>query len=653
MIRRYCITAALLALMALLHLQLETDLSLGSQGALLLGQPPASFADFQYHFASLPRLVLALLIGASMGLIGSLLQQLLQNALVSPMTLGATSGAWFGLLVATIAWPAFAAEHGEWAAILGAALAVLLVMTIAGRHGLRGLPVVLAGMAVNLLFGALAFGLVLLHDQYARDVFIWGSGNLAQTDWHWVQWLAPRLLPILLLLLIAPRPLTLLRLGDGGARGRGLSLLPVMVILLVLVLWLTAVSITAAGLIGFIGLLTPNLARMLGCRSARDELCYSLLLGALLLLATDAIALAFSQWSANLVPTGAAAALIGAPALIWLSRHRLAAGDQEVSRMPAGRLELPRRIWLLIALALLIAVLASVALGPAAAGWHLQWPDALVWSLRWPRILAAAAAGLGLAIAGVMLQRLIRNPLASPDILGLSAGATLALVIAAMVFGGSIRAAGPLIAFAGSLTILLLLLLLGRRHRYAPGIMALMGISLAALLDAVLRFTLATSSEDAVALIGWLSGSTYRVSESEALLLSVGVLITGALSLACQRALTLISISEGIAAGRGLNLARSRILLLTLVSLICALVTSVMGPVAFVGLLAPHMATLLGARKALPQLLLAAVLGLLLMLLSDWLGRVIIYPMQIPAGLIASIIGGSYFVWLLARRRLA
>ncbi len=106
-----------------------------------------------------------------------------------------------------------------------------------------------------------------------------------------------------------------------------------------------------------------------------------------------------------------------------------------------------------------------------------------------------------------------------------------------------------------------------------------------------------------------------------------------------------------MALGRGLNLTRLRIVLLVLVSLMCALVTSVMGPVAFLGLLAPHIAAILGARKVLPQLLLAATLGSVLMLVADWIGRVMIYPLQMPVGIVASVLCGVYFIILLARQR--
>lgn len=652
---RYPITFLLLVLLAMGHVQLGSTLSLSQQWAALVGPASDDFSILQFQDAALPRVVMALLVGAGLGLSGSILQQLTQNRLVSPMTIGSASGAWLGLVCATLLAPTFAAHHGEWAALLGAMGAVGLVLLIAGRAGIAGLPIVLAGMAMNLLLGALASGLVMLNDQYARNLFLWGAGDLAQMDWHWVTWLLPKLAIGLAVLAFASRPLTLLRLGSEGAQARGMSLWPVMLGLFVASLWLTSISITAVGLIGFIGLLTPNLARLLGARSAFDELLYSTLLGALLLLGTDALAVLASRWTINLVPSGAAAALIGAPALLWLSRRQLSGEDQRGLVLPGHA---DRRItrwgWALIISCVVCITWLTLCLAPGASGWKLEWPSALIWSFRWPRTLTAASAGIGLAIAGVILQRLLRNPLASPDILGLSAGATLALLIGAFLTGGAIQSASaPLAAFMGSMLVLVILLLFGRRHQYAPGMLALVGISLMALLDAALQFALAKGTADSFAIMGWLAGSTYRVSAQQAVWLCLGVLILGSISLFFHRGLTLASIGDGIALGRGLPLTRLRIVLLLLVSLLCALVTSVMGPVAFLGLLAPHIAAILGARKVLPQLLLAATLGSVLMLTADWIGRVIIYPLQMPVGVVASILCGTYFIILLVRQRCA
>jgi iron complex transport system permease protein len=104
---------------------------------------------------------------------------------------------------------------------------------------------------------------------------------------------------------------------------------------------------------------------------------------------------------------------------------------------------------------------------------------------------------------------------------------------------------------------------------------------------------------------------------------------------------------------RGLNVPLTRIAVLLLVSLLCALVTSLMGPIAFLGLLAPHMAAILGARRVVPQLLLSGALGAILMLLADGVGRLLIFPLEIPAGIVASVVCGTYFIHLLVRQRLS
>ena len=123
--------------------------------------------------------------------------------------------------------------------------------------------------------------------------------------------------------------------------------------------------------------------------------------------------------------------------------------------------------------------------------------------------------------------------------------------------------------------------------------------------------------------------------------------------IALHRWLTIMSVGDAFAAGRGVTVSRARMLLMVLVALQTSVVTSMIGPVAFVGLLGPHMAALLGARSAQQQLLFAGLLGITLMLAADWLGRVILFPQQASAGLLASVIGGSYFIWLLATRRIA
>lgn len=458
----------------------------------------------------------------------------------------------------------------------------------------------------------------------------------------------------LLLLWLAPRVLTLLKLGSTAAQGRGLNLWPALLMLFLASLWMTATAITAVGLIGFIGLVAPNLARLCGARTARDELVYSILLGMLVLLASDAVALLLSHWLDEQIPTGAIAALIGAPALLWLARRQGVAQDRQALALPSGRDSCTARTCWLLTLITALTALFGLCLQYAPQGWQLTWPSDVLWSLRWPRLLSAAAAGIGLAVAGVLLQRLLHNPLASPDILGLSAGAALAVMVSLLLFGQALFwLLAPIAAFIGCLLVLATLLLLGRKQKYSPALMVLVGMALAALLNTALQLALSQGSSDSLALLGWLAGSTYRVSGLQAIALGSGVSLLIGFSLVWRRALDLLSAGDGIAQGRGLDVPATRLVLLLLVSLLCALVTSLVGPVSFLGLLAPHMAVTLGARRIQQQLPLAALLGCLLMLLADLIGRNLIFPLQIPLGIVASILCGSYFIFLLLHRRLA
>ncbi|EPF9729222.1 Fe(3+)-hydroxamate ABC transporter permease FhuB [Vibrio fluvialis] len=644
----------LLAAAALASLQFNQPLALSQQWSLI-GSPQLaeSFDDFNFAYAQLPRLVMTLIVGAMLGLVGSLMQQLTQNSLTSPLTMGTSSGAWLALIIVSIWWPDAIADYSALAAMTGALLAFGLILLIAGLDNMTGLPMVISGMVINILLGAIAGAIILLHQDYAQNVFMWGAGDLAQNGWEMIEWLVPRLSPLVLLLLLAPRVLTLLRLGHQGAQARGLSVIPAFFLLMIIGIWLVSASITVVGLIGFIGLLTPNIVRALGARTPRMELMASVVFGALLLLLTDMLAQWLTLWFGQVVPSGVTAAAIGAPALIWFSRRQLKAQDGIAVALPGSRQRVSRGLSVTVAALLAVGVSLYFCYQPDSADTWFALPSDYQWSLRWPRALTALCTGIGLALAGTILQRLIYNPLASPDILGVSSGATFALVFSSLFLGQSLLSAQWGTALAGSLAVLLVLILLGRKHQFAPSSVILTGIAMTALLQAFVQFCLAKGNQDSYKILQWLAGSTYRVTAEQATLLSGLVLALFVLSLMSSRALTLISISRSFATARGLNSAWMSLGLLVLVAMLCAVVTATMGPVAFVGLIAPHLARMLGAQQVKAQLLLGSLIGATTMLWSDWLGQVLLFPNQIAAGTLVAILGALYFLALLIVNRLA
>ncbi|MGR5000376.1 Fe(3+)-hydroxamate ABC transporter permease FhuB [Vibrio celticus] len=610
-----------------------------------------SFELMALAYVNLPRLVMAILVGGTLGTIGSLFQQLTQNRMMSPLTLGTSSGAWLGLVILNVVAPTLAAQYSVWFALVGALLAMGLIVSIVGIKNMSGLPIVLAGMAVNLLLGAFATAIILLNDQYAQNLFVWGAGDLGQNGWEQVLWLMPKLLPIFAIFLLAPRVLTLLSIGTEGAAARGLNIGATFFVLMAIGVWLVSVSITSVGVISFIGLIAPNIARHLGFLKAKSELIASCVLGALLLCVTDSLAIFLAQWSLDMIPTGTATAVIGAPALIIIARKQLSAQDQLFFSMPKGPKFISPLAYFLLGTMIFGLLALSTLSQPSSDMGYFVIPDAFEWSIRWPRMLTAIFAGGGLAVAGVILQRLVYNPLASPDILGVSAGAVLALIFSSLFMGYSIHSLSPWVAFLGSAIALCLLLFLGKKHQFAPSILILTGISLTAVLEALVQFSLTRVGEGKYTLLAWLAGSTYRVEPESAVIMTMVITASIGAALLLSRWVTLIATGRQFASARGLNINIAYVALLCIVGILCSVVITTMGPVAFVGLLAPHIAAMVGARLVREQIILSFLIGAALMLFADWLGQVVVFPAQLAAGILVSIIGGSYFIFLLLKSR--
>ncbi|PTO93090.1 Fe(3+)-hydroxamate ABC transporter permease FhuB [Vibrio splendidus] len=610
-----------------------------------------SFELMALAYVNLPRLVMAILVGGTLGTIGSLFQQLTQNRMMSPLTLGTSSGAWLGLVILNVVAPMLVAQYSVWFALVGALFAMGLIVSIVGIKNMSGLPIVLAGMAVNLLLGAFATAIILLNDQYAQNLFVWGAGDLGQNGWEQVLWLMPKLLPILAIFLLAPRVLTLLSIGTEGAAARGLNIGATFFVLMAIGVWLVSVSITSVGVISFIGLIAPNIARHLGFLKAKSELVASCVLGALLLCVTDSLAIFLAQWSLDMIPTGTATAVIGAPALIIIARKQMSAQDQLFFSMPKGPKSISSLAYFLLGLMIFGLFALSALSQPSSDMGYFVIPDAFEWSIRWPRMLTAIFAGGGLAVAGVILQRLVYNPLASPDILGVSAGAVLALIFSSLFMGYSIHSLSPWVAFLGSAIALCLLLFLGKKHQFAPSILILTGISLTAVLEALVQFSLTRVGEGKYTLLAWLAGSTYRVEPDSAMIMAIVITACIGVALLLSRWVTLIATGRQFASARGLNINIAYVALLCIVAILCSVVTTTMGPVAFVGLLAPHIAAMVGARLVREQIILSFLIGAALMLFADWLGQVVVFPAQLAAGTLVSIIGGSYFIFLLLKSR--
>jgi ABC-type Fe3+-siderophore transport system permease subunit len=280
----------------------------------------------------------------------------------------------------------------------------------------------------------------------------------------------------------------------------------------------------------------------------------------------------------------------------------------------------------------------------------------IFWVARLPRVIAAAIVGSSLAMAGVVFQALLRNPLASPDTLGVSAGASLGAMIA-ITFNLDFSLLGvstvPLASFAGSFGALGIVYGLSAARRRGTSTMVLLlgGVTVQALLSAVIAFVqyLADFTQT-FRNVRWLMGSLDVASYAPIVAALVPVAISWAGLATLPRVLDLISLGRDSAAGRGVNVERMERVALVSASLATGAAVSLAGPVSFVGLIVPHLVRLIvGAdhRLVLPA---SALFGAAFLIGCDLVARTIASPLELPVGMITAIIGGPVFLWLLFRR---
>ncbi|NRB66526.1 MAG: Fe(3+)-hydroxamate ABC transporter permease FhuB [Vibrio sp.] len=607
------------------------------------------------HLTWWPRFFTTLIAGAALAAAGVLMQQVLRNPLASPSTLGVASGASFALMMATLYAPWLLTFSKSLIALLGGVGTMALVFALSWRRALSPTVVVVSGLVINLYFGAVSTVLLMMNQDKLAGLMIWGAGSLAQTGWSDIAYLAPRLGLAIGISFLFVKPLTLLELSEEGAKSLGVSLAKLRVICLGLAVLLTSWVVAKVGVIGFVGLAAPAIARATGVHRLVPKLIVSMLLGGLLLTLTDLLIQQLPGIAAMIVPTGAATAALGAPLLLWLLPRlsmRSQTETQTVMTRHSERVKsLNRHSIALITLVIPVALFIFSTTSIQSSGWQWlvfsgEW-DLLEW--RWPRLVAAALAGVMLATAGTVIQRLSGNPMASPEVIGISSGTALGLIIA-MFSGIGVSLVGLYIGgLVGAMASLSVIVLLNRKSGFQPERVLLTGVAITALMNAVQSFVLAGGDPRSYQVLAWLSGSTYYVTEATLLPLAVATFVLVGFSFLTSRWLDILPLGEASSRALGVRVGQARGLLLLLVALLTVSATLVVGPLSFIGLMAPHLARFFGFSRAREHLFCSALVGMGLMLLADWLGRQILYPQEVPAGLVASLIGGMYLMWGLRR----
>ncbi|CAL9664654.1 Petrobactin import system permease protein FpuB [Streptomyces sp. enrichment culture] len=625
-------------------------------------------ADASVVVASrLPRMTAGLLVGAVLGMAGAALQAVSRNVLASPDTLAVNAGSYFALGLAAVTGVSLPFLASSGVAFAGGLAAAAVVLGLSGL-GAGTVRLVLAGTALALGLTAVTEGLLLLFPQETEGLYQWNQGSIGQNGFDGVVQMVPVAVVGLAGLLLIARRVDALALGDDAARGLGVPVRATRVTAVVLATLLSAAAVTLAGPIGFVGLCAPALVRPLARRlrgflRLRAVVPVAGLVGAALVLGADVLLRTFvAADTAVAVPTGVVTSLLGAVFLVVMAaRLRDTAGAAAPDKLRIRS----RRVFL-TTLTVLVVVLVGVTIAAVLLGdSKLLLGDVVNWAqgragrtvsfvldTRTPRVFAALLAGAALALAGTLVQAVTRNPLAEPSVLGVSGGGALGAVIlvTTVPLAGAWGVAGA--AFAGSAVTAVVVFGLAARGGFRQNRLVLVGIGAATATTALISLLIVlTDPFNATKALTWLSGSTYGRTLPDVLPLA-GVLAAGvAVAAVRHRELDLVSLDEDTPRLLGLDLGRGRLGFLVMSVLLTATAVAAAGTIGFVGLVAPHAARALVGRRHTRVVPVALLLGAVLVCTADLLGRTVIAPAQLGAGLMTAVIGTPYFLYVLVRSR--
>lgn len=615
-----------------------------------------------------PRLLAALLAGGALGLAGAAFQSVTRNPLASPETVGVGAGAYLGLTVASVLGITLTPVAGLAVAFLagGSAATAVLALSAPGKHT-GPLRLVLAGSALTMGLSSVTSVLLLLNPWQTQGMFSWGAGTLAQNGLTGVG----SMLPVAAVagggLIVMAGRLDLLQLGDDAAASLGIRVGATRRTAVILAVVLVATAVTVTGPIGFVGLCAPAIVRLLSrqvrsLRRQRAFLLASTLTGFGLILTADvALRGVFGAVKGVNVPVGVLTSLIGALLLVILTRHlsRHDADGDSIATMHAGWLRSPRSVSLVIVGAVLLLaglILAGLLLGDKTLllGDLGYWVQGIaeprvdfIFSTRIPRVVAAVLAGAALAAAGLLVQGITRNPLADPGLLGVSATAGTGAVAVITLLPSPGDAAVFTAALVGAVLAAAVLFVLGRGDRHR---LVIVGIAVGAAASAVTTLFLIRSDPwDQTRAMTWLGGSTYATTTEH--LLPLAVVITAAIVVLVRthRDLDLLQLDDTTPQVLGVHVTRSRLLHIAVAVALTAAATAAVGVFAFVGLIAPHAARALVGKHHRTVVPLTLLFGAAIVVVADTVGRIVIAPAQLPAGLVVAVVGAPAFLWLLHR----
>lgn len=611
----------------------------------------------------MPRTIIGIIAGAALAAAGALLQTITRNPLAASDTLGINAGAYFMVVLGMVAFPALQDQFPFLLAAAGGFLAALAAYFLGGGKAATPVRLALAGMIVSMVLGAFTSAIHIFKETETQSLFLWGSGTLIQLDWSGVEYAWPFVVALLAVAIFGGRQFDALELDESTARSLGQRVGLTRAAGLALSVFMAAIVVSVVGPIGFVGLVAPHLVRLTGIRKHRLLIPASALWGALLITAADLLA-RMVRSSLGEMPVGAVMAIIGAPWLIWLvlskMKHISGSGTGQSSMNVGGVVLRMRFVPTAVFMTVLLAVIIIVSL--SLGGTKIPIADLLsslvgagdssysvLLNLRLPRTLVAAGGGIALAISGVLIQSAVRNPLADASIIGVTSGAGFGALVVLVVWPTLPIFVLPIAAVAGGIIAAAFVFFLAWRKSLNPSVLILLGIAVSAIGSAGIQAMIVKASLWSSTAFVWITGTTYGRGWNQFNSIFIFLLILVPAAYYLGRKFDLLAFGDESSTGFGLPVRGTRFWAMIIGVLLAAGAVASVGTIGFLGLMAPHAVRMMIGHHTRRSIVLSGLLGGLLLVIADTVGRTVMAPKEIPSGLIIMLIGTPYFLFLMYR----
>ncbi len=308
---------------------------------------------------------------------------------------------------------------------------------------------------------------------------------------------------------------------------------------------------------------------------------------------------------------------------------------------------------ILIALIFLFGTIGSVRLSfsemIAGLSGENKMASTILYEMRLPRNVLAVLVGASLAIAGLLLQAVMKNPLADPGITGVSSGASVMAIIILLLLPKYVGIL-PLVAFVGGAIACIVVYLMAWKNGLDPIRVVLAGVAVNAILGGVIALLTTLYSDKIQGALLWLNGSLASKTWDDVKIVAFYSVIGLSLSLLCARGANVLSLGDSSATSLGFNVNKTRVLLSVVAVFLAGTSTAIVGIISFVGLIVPHISRMIIGSDHKYSIPFSMILGAIVLLVADTLARTILGSLEIPVGVIMSIVGGPFFLYLLRKR---